>query len=229
MFFSSRLGTGFISPYKKKNLYYFDKDKFLTLGTGDEVEKVSETNDILEEREEFSKFLAVLQTLIFFTDPSESNYVMIPKWRFLPLLEELFEEYVFGEEEKEGAIIFCEDVTNKDYNHLEPYLVMGGFMICENILFNDGTLLRPIYGNKIRLMIKGKGKREWNFKEIKKMLDYHHYKVRRDYCFREPETGLGSISFDCAAVNFLYLKYLMKINLPDGDFSLLKEMIEKWF
>jgi len=229
MFFNSKLGRGFI---QKNNIFYFDKDKFLTLGNGDELEiEKSKSDRMIENNENFSEFLAIFQTLIFFTDPSESNLVLFDfpeKKNYQDLLEELFPTYKFlSSFDEENLIVFCGEITKNEYP--SPYLVMGRLKIVENTTFNDGTLLRPIYGEKLRMMIKGGGKRKWNYKEIRKLQNYHLDKVRKEYKFFDPLEGVEILDFDHAGVRFLLVSYLKKANLDLENFKELEEKISNIF
>ena len=73
----SSLGMGFVAPVKEKNrIRHFDKNTYLTLGNGDKLLKNNKrltTKPLGSSRddESLSEFLAILTTLIFFTDPSE--------------------------------------------------------------------------------------------------------------------------------------------------------------
>ncbi len=244
------LGTGF---FPNNPCIYFDKTRFLTLGNGDPILTPNGKESIPDNREEFSEFLSIFETLIFYTEQSESNMVLlhfsrIRKW--FPVLGELFpsyEFYIFGSDEypSEGnihylknlmrddflylkPIIFCEDVTLTDYKSMNPYLVMGIFEPEEEIEFYDGILLRPIWGERLRLIIKGFSYRIWDRKNMMRMLQYHIFKVRNEYRFFNPLTGERTRSrFDQTAELYLKDQYLQKVNMFDGEMSELDSIIDR--
>lgn len=250
MFSSNRkLGKGFFP--RESTRRYFDKNKFLTLGSGDPFYEC-EDHEIIDGDEDYSKFLSILTTLIFFTDPSESNVIWLnTNLEKVNILSELFPDYIFYvnshshgyESENEyirlypgkeilstmNPIIFVDDILEMDstvYEELNPYLIMGNFEPETNIYFFDGILLRPIFGEKPKLMVKGMNYRHWDIKNLQKMLNHHIQIVRKDYKFFDPVDGSRTNSnYDQTARRYILSKYLTKVNLDVGNVDDLERFI----
>jgi len=246
------LGEGFV-PVKKNRIRYFDKDTFLTLGNGDKLYKKdmedTKIEDIfLDDDELLSEFLAILTTLVFYTDPSESNKVLLltkNQKSYGSLICELFPDYDFSFDQKfnidqnngkwiktkikqEREIIFVDNILKykHEIENWNPYLVMGVFKLRENVNFLDGILLRPIMGDKCRLLVKGIAYRNWNKKNLYRLIEYHLYKVRNLYSFFDPITGDDNFDYDTSAYRYILAEYLAKVNLPNGDLDNLDGLIK---
>lgn len=248
------LGVGFFpsDPY-----LYFDKQKFLTFGNGDPLFDGGEV-EINFQNPHKSEFLAIFETIIFYTEQSESNTVILVTRKrrdYTKLLGELFPDYEFyffspdySPDETGGnthydhhlnredflylnPIIFCEDITFTNYMDMKPYLVMGVFEIPEDgkYEFYDGILLRPIYGDKVRLLIKGVSYRVWDRKVMEKTLLHHLSVVRHKYRFFDPVTGerTQECRYDQIAEKYLKLQYLKKVNLTNDNLEELDEMFRE--
>jgi len=227
------IGLGISHVKTEKHHRYFDKNKHLTFGNGDEMKQLEDTDIDQDDNDEvFSEFLSIFMTMIFFTDPSESNNVIIVnknKEEYKDVLEELFSDYVFEynlEKKKSNSIVFTDDIER--LQHIEDnYLSMGVFDISRNTDFQDGILLRPIYGKKIRLLVKGNTFRTWNAKNMKKLLCHHTCDMRKKYIFMDPLTGTKEMSYDRAAYQYILSKYLVKINITDGNIDLVKDKTDQ--
>ena len=176
------LGVGFFPSNIKNPYLYFDRQKFLTLGNGDPLYKGEIKIREKDDRPLYSEFLAILQTLIFYTEQSESNLVIMVTLKsreYTQLLAELFPDYEFyffspdydpdmssnnlnyaHHLKREdflnlSPIIFCENIILTEWMDMKPYLVMGTFEMLEDLEFYDGIVIRPIYGDNVRLLVKG--------------------------------------------------------------------------
>jgi hypothetical protein len=248
----SSLGTGFV-PIRKNKIRHFDKDTFLTLGNGDKLLKDNHhqhtSND--QDDELLSEFISILTTLTFYTDPSESNKVLFltkNQQFYSSLFCELFPDYYFtfasdqkisidhdngiwikSRKEQEKEIIFVDNILK--YKHeieqWDPYLMMGVFKPRENVSFLDGILLRPVMGDKCRLLVKGIAYRNWNRKNLDRLVNYHLYKVKQNYRFYDPVTGDEDISYDLATYRYILSEYLSKVNLPNGDMDNIDGLIKE--
>lgn len=236
------LGKGFFPNHKSDKLRYFDKDKFITLGSGDPLfsNEQEEEEEIVESDENLSKLFAILTTLIFFTDPSESNIVLMDtQSNTIQVLRELFPDYIFlshGEMDKESLstmnpIIICDSILedSRDYEQLNPYLIMGDFLPEENLTFYDGIILRPIYGSIPKLIVKGISYRDWDKKNLHRMLQHHLQVVRKDYHFFDPVDGSRrddrDSSYDRVASKYILSRYLKKVNIDMGNVDVVEEII----
>lgn len=253
------LGLGFFPSQLKDPYLYFDRQKFLTLGNGDPLYEGEDKLIEEEERFLYSEFLSIFQTLIFYTEQSESNLViMVTRKRreYTYLLAELFPDYdfyFFSSEYDEldennlhlkhhlvredfldlTPIIFCENITETNYMDMKPYLVMGIFNIPEEgkYEFYDGIILRSIYGSEIRLIIKGISYRIWDRKIMKKTFLYHQLVVRKNYRFFDPVSGErdGVCKYDQIAEKYLKTQYLKKVNMSTDSIDDLDNIISDYF
>lgn len=227
------LGVGFV-PSKKIRVRHFDKDVYLTLGNGDKlykdegwlVTKRKEDNELL------SEFFSIFTTIIFFTDPATSNKILIltkNKEKYDSLLKEMFPDYIFVSKVSPGIIIFVDSIIKyrEEIETWKPYLIMGVFHPKMNIDFYDGILLRAIMGSKNRLLIKGVSYREWNKKNLEKIVNFHQLIVRENYLFWDPITGDQEMDYDTVVYRYVISEYLSKIGLPNGDLDNVDEMIHK--
>lgn len=235
------LGKGFFPGHRSDKLRYFDKDKFITLGSGDPLYNVKHDEEIIEGDESLSKLFAILTTFIFYTDPNESNVVLMDVQDFsnISILRELFPDYIFltrGETDKEtlskmNPIIICDSIIDdsRDYEELDPYLIMGDFLPEENLYFYDGIILRPIYGSTTRLIVKGISYRDWDKKNFHRMLNHHLQVVRKDYHFFDPvdgsRRGEKDSSYDRIASKYILSRYLKKVNIDMGNVDVVEEII----
>ena len=250
----SSLGVGFFPSQMKDPYLYFDRQKFLTLGNGDPLYEDEVKIGVRDEYPLYSEFLAILQTIIFYTEQSESNLViMVTRKRreYTYLIAELFPEYEFYFFSPEyditsdgnihhghhlnredflylSPIIFCEDITFTDYMNMKPYLTMGVFEIPEDgkLEFYDGIILRPIYGEKLRLLIKGVSYRVWDRKIMEKTLLHHLLVVREKFRFYDPVTGNRGGKYDETAEKYLKTQYLRKVNLTNDNMDDLDKLME---
>ncbi len=250
----SSLGSGFIAPVKDKNrIRRFDKDTYLTLGNGDKLirdEHHSESG-MKDDDELLSEFLSILSTLIFYTDPSECNRVLMltkNQSSYAYLLCEMFPDYRFSFTEttshehqnskniksksiskQKGSIVFVDNILKytEEIHEWNPYLIMGVFKPKTNVEFFDGILLRSVMGDKCRLLVKGIAYRNWNKKNLCRLINYHLQKVRHQYRFHDPITGDSEgIDYDTASYRYILSEYLAKVNLPNGDIDNVHELVE---
>lgn len=249
----SSLGSGFVAPVKDEDrIIHFDKDTYLTLGNGDKLFKDEHftQSGMKDDDELLSEFLAILLTLVFYTDPSECNQVMVLTKKqscYSYLLCEMFPDYKFSFTEttshehknskninsksvskRRGDIIFVDYILNykEEIHEWDPYLIMGVFKPKTNIEFFDGILLRPVMGDKCRLLIKGIAYRNWNKKNLCRLINYHLQRVRHRYRFYDPITGEKGVDYDTATYRYILSEYLVKINLPNGDIDNVHRLIE---
>lgn len=249
----SSLGTGFVAPVKDKNrIRHFDKDTYLTLGNGDKLikdEHLSESG-MKDDDELLSEFLSILLTLVFYTDPSECNRVMVltsNQASYAYLLCEMFPDYKFSFTETistdhqnhkniksksiskhRGDIIFVDNILKykEEIHEWDPYLIMGVFRPKTNVEFFDGILIRPVMGVKCRLLVKGIAYRSWNKKNLCRLVNYHLRKVRHHYKFYDPVTGEEGVDYDTATYRYILSEYLVKVNLPNGDIDNVHQLVE---
>lgn len=251
----STLGTGFIAPVKDKNrIRFFDKDTYLTLGNGDKLLKDEQQieSGMKDDDELLSEFLSILMTLVFYTNPEECNRVLIltkNQSSYAYLLCEMFPDYKFSFSEvtsdnhhnfknikdksiskRKGDIIFVDNILKykEEIHEWNPYLIMGVFQPKTNIDFFDGILLRPVMGDKCRLLIKGIAYRTWNNKNLYRLLNFHLRKVRHYYRFHDPlfDDSPEGLDYDTASYRYILTEYLAKVNLPNGDIDNVHELIE---
>jgi len=226
------LGKGFF-PQHKSTLQYFDKDRYITLGNGDPLLD-SLSIEIVENNEYLSKLFAILTTIIFFTDPSEANvvYLDVKNPDYIDALRELFPDYIFSLDKESlidtTPIIICDSIIEDsiDYKKLNPYLIMGDFLPEENIYFYDGIILRPVHGSITKLIVKGISYREWDKKNLHRMLNHHIQVVRKDYHFYDPIDGSRrGDNYDKVASKYILSRYLKKINIDMGNVNVVEKIL----
>jgi len=257
----THLGIG-ISPVEK--YHYFDRDKYITLGNGDPFYKKSKmVNEIETNNEKLSRFISIFQTLVFFSEPSCSNTVIFENLDmedFYYLIAELFKDYQFyfvgeGEEKTnltfirvlklddfkyKNPIYFTGDITGDKEKiiHMDPYLAMGDFQIYKNTTFLDGIVLRPVFSENFKIIIKGIGYRDWDKKNLESLMKHHLLEVRKKIRFyniitgeENPGKSLEDLNldnfYDSSSLVFVTLKYLEKINLNNSEIYTLLELILK--
>ena len=175
------LGTGFVAPVKEKNrTRHFDKDTYLTLGNGDKLIKDEHHSEsgMKDDDELLSEFLSILLTLVFYTDPSECNQVMLltkNQTSYAYLLCEMFPDYKFSFTEKNkeidqqnakfikrksiskrrGDIIFVDNILKyrEETHDWKPYLIMGVFKPLNKFDFFDGIFLLELLVDKCCVLV----------------------------------------------------------------------------